>query len=337
MFSQATSPRDWKFPRDHGRHDGFKTEWWYFTGNLSDDSGRKFGYQLTFFRTAIAPVAATRPSQWAFRDLYFAHAAISDVTGQTFVFKDRMSRGRTGLAESSDKTLDVRLFDWKALLDQNAIHLQANEDSFSIDLSCTGGRAPILQGPGGINAKGRKPEQASYYYSMTRLQTTGILTLGGRQFHVKGQTWMDHEFSSNALSPEQTGWDWFGLSLADGNDLMIYRLRSRTGADDFLSGTLIKPDGTPRYLSAADISLESSKPWVSPASGAAYPQQWAVSVRGLPKFVVRSRIPGQELITSVSTKVDYFEGTAEVLNEKGNAIGEGYLEMTGYGKSLGGF
>ncbi|HWE03333.1 MAG TPA: lipocalin-like domain-containing protein [Tepidisphaeraceae bacterium] len=332
-FSQAVAPREWAFPRDHGRHDSFKTEWWYFTGNLRDDAKREFGYQLTFFRTAVAPVTPRRPSPWAFHDLYFAHAAITDVAGQTFVFKDRLSRGRAGLAESSDTTLDVRLLDWKAILDRGAIRLQANEDSFSIDLSCAGGRGPVLQGPGGINAKGRRPEQASYYYSMTRLKTTGTLTLGGKQFHVHGDTWMDHEFSSNALSADQTGWDWFGLSLADGNDLMIYRLRNRAGDADFLSGTIIQPDGTPRYLSARDISLRPSKPWVSPASGSAYPQEWAVSVRGMSQLTVRTRIPGQELITTASTKVDYFEGSADVLNSTGSMIGEGYLEMTGYGRN----
>lgn len=337
QFQQALSPRPWSFPRDHGRHDGFKTEWWYFTGNIADDSGRKFGYQLTFFRTSLIPAAMSRPSDWAMHDLYFAHAAISDLADQKFLFKDQLSRGRRGLAESSDKTMDVRLFDWTASMHDASIQLHAHDEHFSIDLQCNGGRGPILQGPGGVNAKGREPGQASYYYSMTRLKTDGTLVVNGKSFHVAGQSWMDHEFSSNALAADQVGWDWVGLSLADGNDLMIYRLRNRAGGTDYLSGTLIKPDGRPVYLSARDITLVPSRPWSSPASGAAYPQEWKMSVTGLQKFVVKSRMPGQELNTAASTRVDYFEGSAEVVDEHGRPIGEGYLEMTGYGKSLGSF
>jgi len=336
-FQQALAPRTWSFPRDHGRHDGFKTEWWYFTGNLVDESGRTFGYQLTFFRTSLIPTATSRPSGWAMHDLYFAHAAISDIANQKFLFKDQLSRGRAALAESSDETMSVRLLDWTATMTDASIDLHARDEHFSIDLQCHDGRGPILQGPGGVNAKGREPGQASYYYSMTRLKTSGVLTIDGKQFHVTGHSWMDHEFSSNALSADQVGWDWVGLSLADGNDLMIYRLRNRAGGADYLSGTLIKPDGTPVYLSAHDITLEPSNPWTSPASGAAYPQQWKMSVTGLQKFVVRSRMVGQELNTSASTKVDYFEGSAEVVDTEGRIIGEGYLEMTGYGKSLGKF
>ena len=181
QFKQATVPLAWSFPRDHGRHDGFKTEWWYFTGNLADEAGRKFGYQLTFFRTSLIPTAASRPSAWAMHDLYFAHAAISDIAEQKFVFKDHLSRGRAGLAESSDQKMDVRLLDWTATMDDGKIHLSARDAQFSIELQCQDGRGPILQGPGGINAKGREPGQASYYYSMTRLKTAGTLTLAGKQ------------------------------------------------------------------------------------------------------------------------------------------------------------
>jgi predicted secreted hydrolase len=336
-FLQATHPRDWTFPRDHGRHDGFKTEWWYFTGNLSDPSGRKFGYQITFFRTSPAPLPASRPSGWALRNLYFAHAAVSDIDAQKFLFKDRLSREHAGLAFAAEQTLNVGLLDWTAALENKTAHLHAAEDAFAIDLDGAMEQPPVMQGPGGVNAKGRKPEQASYYYSMPRLQTSGTLTVGGKKFTVHGLSWMDHEFSSNALSADQVGWDWMALTLADGSDVMIYRIRNRAGAADYLSGTLIKPDRSVHYLAAADIALKPSRPWKSPISGGAYPQQWEVEVAGLPKMLVRSRMPGQELVTSASTKVDYFEGSVEIVDSGGRPIGEGYLEMTGYGQSLGGF
>jgi predicted secreted hydrolase len=335
-YKQALAPREWSFPRDHGRHDGFQTEWWYFTGNLHDASGRSFGYQLTFFRTAFAPRATTRPSPWGMTDLYFAHAAISDLKDGRFVYKDRLERGRPGSAWASDKTMDVVLLDWFVhLTDAGKVELHAKEGDFAIDLSCADGRGPILQGPGGVNPKGRRPGETSYYYSMTRLKTAGLLSVNGHAFQVDGLSWMDHEFASNSLAPEQTGWDWMGLQLFDGTDLMIYRLRSRDGSADYLSGTRITPDGKPHYLSSAEIQISGSHPWKSPESGGVYPQDWSLNIAGLEPMVVQSEMPGQELITSSSTKVTYFEGAAKVLSPKGQAVGEGYLEMTGYAHPLG--
>jgi predicted secreted hydrolase len=330
QFSRAIAPRTWSFPRDHGRHDGFKLEWWYFTGNLHDSTGRKLGYQLTFFRSAFSPGEPSRSSPWGMRDVYFAHAAVSDITGKQFFFKDRLDRARPGLAFSSDHTLDVSLLDWSATLDGDTIRLKCAEKEFSIDLQCSGGRGPILEGPGGVNAKGREPGEASYYYSMTRLKTTGTLTVNGRKFNVDGLSWMDHEFSSDAMAKSQIGWDWMGLQLNDGTDLMIYRMRSKDGASDYLSGTRITPDGQPHYLSGNQLSISGSSPWKSPASGAAYPQKWSVEITGQPKLIVGSEMTGQELITTSSTKVTYFEGAAKVSTDDGKAAGEGYLEMTGY-------
>ncbi|HWE94489.1 MAG TPA: lipocalin-like domain-containing protein, partial [Tepidisphaeraceae bacterium] len=307
-FSQAMGPREWAFPRDHGRHGGFKTEWWYFTGNLRDEAGHRFGYQLTFFRTAVAPAVAERPSPWAMRDLYFAHAAISAIDGKQFIFKDRMQRGRPGLAFASDQTLDVSLLDWSAKQLPDGIALRANEPGFGIELQCGPGRGPVLQGPGGVNAKGRERGQASYYYSMTRLPTKGTLSVGGKKFQVTGLSWMDHEFSSNALAPGQSGWDWMGLTLATGDDLMLYRIRDRNGGADYISGTRITADGVAHYLAATDITMDGVKPWKSPTTGATYPQEWKLKCAGLPGLIVRSEMAGQELITKNSTDVDYFEG-----------------------------
>jgi predicted secreted hydrolase len=328
-FRQVTAPRAWSWPRDHGRHDGFKLEWWYFTGNVHDSSGRKLGYQLTFFRSAFAPQPTSRPGGWAANDLYFAHAAVSDLSAKKFAFQDLAERGSAGLAGASDQTLDVSLLDWSCKLDGNAIRLKAADRKFAIDLTLTDGTGPVLQGPGGVNPKGPAAGQASYYYSVVRLKTTGTLRIDGNTFIIDGLSWMDHEFSSNALGPHQTGWDWVGLQMDDGSDLMIYRLRSDDGKDDFLSGTLIEPDGKPVYLSAADLTFTGNQPWHSGTSGADYPQRWSVVVRGKP-ITVQSDMPGQELITTGTTKVDYFEGSATVLDTAGHPIGAGYLEMTGY-------
>ena len=170
---------------------------------------------------------------------------------------------------------------------------------------------------------------------MTRLKTSGSLTINGHDYHVEGLSWMDHEFSSNSLSPQQTGWDWMGLQLSDGSDLMIYRIRNMEGGADYLSGTRITPDGQPHYLSAADITMTGSHPWTSPTSGGVYPQEWKLKCAGLPELIVKSAMPGQELVTTASTKVTYFEGAANVTDSNGKPAGAGYLEMTGYTKSLG--
>jgi predicted secreted hydrolase len=212
----------------------------------------------------------------------------------------------------------------------NKIHLAATEKDFAIDLQCEGGRGPILEGPGGVNIKGHEPGQASYYYSMTRLKTSGVLTVKGRQFHVDGLSWMDHEFSSDALAKNQIGWDWMGLQLDDGTDLMIYRMRDKNGSTDYLSGTRITADRKPDYLSSNDLAISGDWPWESAISHARYPQRWTVNIAGEPPLIVTSEMPGQELITTASTKVTYFEGAAKVTDEHGKPMGAGYLEMTGY-------
>lgn len=331
-FNRAIGPRDWQFPRDHGRHDRFKLEWWYFTGNLHDAAGKKFGYQLTFFRSAFSPGATSRPSAWGMSDIYFAHAAISDLDSKKFVFKDRLERARPGLAFASDQTMDVSLLDWSAKLDGDVISLSSTEKDFGLSLRCQLGRGPILQGPGGVNAKWREPGEASYYYSMTRLNTSGTLTIAGKPFTVDGQSWMDHEFSSDPMASNQIGWDWMGLQLNDGTDLMIYRMRSNDGSADYLSGTRITADAQPHYLSDHQLKITGSDVWTSPATGGKYPQKWLVNIEGHPPLTVISEMPGQELITTASTKVTYFEGAAEVRDEAGKSVGEGYLEMTGYAK-----
>jgi predicted secreted hydrolase len=334
-YLMATAPRQWSFPRDHGRHDGFKIEWWYFSGNVADDAGRKFGYQLTFFRGAIAPLASEDMTPWSVGNVYVAHAAVSDLAAGKFHYKDRLKYGFKGLATSASNTLDVSLLDWSAkLLQGDAISLNANDASFGIHLKCSDrGVGPVLEGPGGVNQKGPERGQASYYYSMPRMPTSGTIVVDGQSFHVTGQTWMDHEFSSNALGPDQIGWDWVGLTLADGRDLMVYRIRNKSAGADFVSGTLIDAAGHPKYLNGQDIALQGRSPWKSD-SGASYPQVWSLAVAGLPPLTIHSRMPGQELRTDATTKIDYFEGSCDVTTAGGQPAGEGYLEMTGYAKRM---
>jgi len=349
-YRRAVGPRDWAFPRDHGRHDGFKTEWWYLTGHLrTDEAKRHFGYQLTFFRSALTPTPQPRPSPWAATHLFLAHAAISDVTNQTFRHAERLARERQGYAHASAETMDVRLKDWSTTptADGQSIRLRAadTDKHFSLDLTTPLPLTPsspppptsprlIFQGPGGLNPKSAAPGNASYYYSLTRLPTTGAITLDATKHNVTGLSWMDREFSTSSLAPHQVGWDWIALHLRSGHDLMLYRIRNQANQTDYLSGTLVSPAGVPTYLTTADIALAPTATWTSPATKATYPSAWSIAVRGLPKFTIRTLIPDQELQTPNSTDVTYYEGAVSAKGDDGADLGEGYLEMTGYTKPI---
>jgi predicted secreted hydrolase len=308
------------------------------TGHLRErQTGRRFGYQFTIFRTALTPHPIPRESHWAVTDLYLLHAAVSDFAAGKFHAADRAQRGRPRLAFAAEDSLGVYLLDASAKLDGDVIRIRVQEADFAYDLTCTPTRQPTLQGPGGLNAKGPAKGQASYYYSWTRLKTSGRLTVAGKTFDVEGQSWMDHEFSSNALSATQAGWDWLGLHLHDGSDLMLYRLRDRQGRTDYLSGTRTDASGKATYLSASDFTFEPGEVWKSPKTGAGYPQQWRVSVKGMPSpLLIRSLMKEQEWTTPETTGVDYFEGGVDAFDESGNVVGEGYLEMTGSVKTMAG-
>jgi len=326
-YQQAIAPRDWSFPRDHGRHDGFRLEWWYFTGNLADDAGRRFGYQLTFFRSQLSPEAPKRQSPWAMNNLYFAHLALADVQSKTFFYRDITSRAREGLASASDSTLNVQLKDWSAVLTDNTTTLRAATPDFSIDLACEM-EAPVFQGPRGLSQKGPNPGQASYYYSLPTMATRGTITLHGKTFHLTGLTWMDHEFSSNLLADTQTGWDWISLQFLDGRALMIYRLRNIDGTDTRF-GSLVDQRGLVKYLRPTDIQMSGDEPAAAP-SGAQYPQHWHLRVKDLPEFDVHTLLTNCELQTGDSTKVTYYEGPIDAVDPQKKLLAKGYLEMTGY-------
>jgi predicted secreted hydrolase len=236
----------------------------------------------------------------------------------------------------------VKLLNWSAILQsqqkdsRGIIALEASGDKFSYDFNCTIAAEPILEGPGGVNAKGPLPGEASYYYSMIRMPTSGHVSIGGKTFDVAGPTWMDHEFSSNPLGADQVGWDWMGLTLDDGRDVMVYRLRNASGGSAFASATIAERDGRVKYLDGSKIHLTGSEPWRSPSTGGVYPQRWHVALDGIDAMDVRTMVTDQEMHTPNSTNVDYYEGASDVLDAGGRKMGQGYLEMTGYAKPLNG-
>ncbi|MEJ2086635.1 MAG: lipocalin-like domain-containing protein, partial [Acidobacteriota bacterium] len=230
-YTRALEPRKFFFPDDHGPHPDFRNEWWYLTGNLSSADGREFGYQFTLFRNAISPRSPERESDWATRQIFMAHFALTDVTGESFHAFERLSRGALGLAGVTTRPFRAWLEDWQIWADQEppAFRLRAGNDAVGLELDLDSAKPIVLQGDRGLSRKGREPGNASYYYSMTRMPTRGVVMLGLESYAVQGSSWLDREWSSSALEPTQSGWDWFALLLSDGLDLMIYQLRTRTG------------------------------------------------------------------------------------------------------------
>lgn len=340
-FRLAEEGYRYEFPRDHGAHEAFRTEWWYYTGHLETAEGRRFGFELTFFRRGIEPdQIETRPSRWSVDQLYLAHLAVTDVTGQRFHFRDRISRAGLGRAGADATHLKVWLDQWRAespgQSDQQ--QLNAKADDIALSLTLNPAKPLVIHGERGISKKGAAAGQTSHYYSFTHLKTAGTLTLGTETFRVTGTSWMDHEFGSADLSPELVGWDWFSIHLTDNRELMIYRLRRADGSSDpASSGTLVLADGRTHHLSASDIQLTPLNTWTSPTSKATYPSRWQVSIPSLGiSLNLTPLLVDQELRTGRSTQVTYWEGAVDVSGtEQGQPVlGKGYIELTGYAERI---
>ena len=327
-YARALEPREFRFPADHGPHPEFRTEWWYYTGNLETAEGRRFGFQLTFFRSALAPEMPARESAWPTRQAWLDHFTVSDLQSVTFRSFERWGRGALGLAGAQGEPFRVWLKDWR--VEGQPMRLVASEDGVGIDLVLQQGKPPVLQGERGLSRKSAEPGNASYYYSLTRMPAAGTVRIGKERLAVTGSAWMDREWSTSSLGRNQVGWDWFSLQLSDGWDLMLYQLRKKDGtADPSSSGTLISPTGESRPLKISDFEIEGIGEWRSPRSGARYPERW------------RLRIPSEELDLTVQPALAdqeldvsfrYWEGAVDVEGtHRGRPIqGRGYVELTGY-------
>jgi len=334
-YARALEPRPFDFPRDHGPHPDFRTEWWYVTGNLTSEAGRDYGFQLTIFRNALAPAPPESPSAWATNQAYMAHFTVTDVQAGTFRAYERFARGAAGLAGAEAEPLRVWLEDWSLEATGPStfpLELEADHGDTALHLRLDRGKPAVPQGDRGLSQKGPEPGNASFYYSLTRMPAEGTLVLGPDTVAVSGAAWLDREWSTSALAEGQVGWDWFALQLDDGWDLMIYRLRRADGSADALSdGVLVDPEGLRVPLEwGRDVTMESTGTWTSPIDGTVYPSGWRIRVpdRGW-ALAVTPRIPDQELDVSFR----YWEGAVQVsgAGEGGLPVeGRGYVELTGY-------
>jgi predicted secreted hydrolase len=331
-FARAVAPRPLDFPANHGPHPDFRTEWWYYTGNLQTADGRHIGFQLTFFRVALAPSAEPRASAWATRQLYFAHFAVTDTANSRFHAFSRTARGALGVAGAEAAPFRVWVEGWSAEGAGASPRLRASEGDVALDLELAATKPVVLQGERGLSRKGPEPGNASFYYSFTRMPARGIVRLGTETLAVTGEAWMDREWSTSGLGADLQGWDWFALQLADGRELMIYLLRRRDGTlDPFSAGTLVTADGATRPLALGDVSVETLAHWTSPASGVRYPARWRLTVPSAElRLEIEPRLADQEL--RVNTR--YWEGAVAVTGMAGvwSIKGRGYVELVGYGE-----
>ena len=340
-FSQVTENCRLSFPVDHGPHPGYRTEWWYYTGNLSDTHNRRFGFQLTFFRVGLQPPGKRQSwpepaSSWRSDQIYLAHAALTDIDGKRHLQAERTARPVLSMAGAdwTGDALTLHLHGWQAVIAPGRHQLKADTDDFGLALDLTPIKAAVLHGDGGYSRKGQAPERASCYYSFTRLEAAGSLTVGDSRHQVQGSAWMDHEFSTAPLQPGLTGWDWFSLQLSDQTEVMVYLLRDKGGGPNpASSGTLVLAAGQTRHLQSGDITLKPVSFWTSPHTGARYPVRWQLSIASRQlDLEVAANFADQEMRTPRSTNVVYWEGSVSAAGTQGDKSvrGVGYVELTGY-------
>ena len=322
-FARAFSVRPFRFPADHGPHPGYRNEWWYLTGNLDGPDGEAFGFQATFFRIALYPGSVESPSAWRTGQVWMAHAALTDLSAGEHIADERFARQGVELAGAEAQPFRVWLEDWMLEDEGGAWRLRLPAEGFGLDLALEPVTPVILQGEQGLSRKSAAPGNASYYYSIPRFEVNGRIDRGGDEVPVTGLAWLDREWSTSALGPDQAGWDWFSLQLNDGRNLMYYRLRTKGGgADPHSAGSLSDGTGLLRTLGATDVQLRPLGHWQG------YPVEWRLHLRGEPNaWRVRALLRDQEMDLSVR----YWEGAVEVLSDAdGTSLGRGYLELSGY-------
>ena len=366
-FARAFRSREFEFPQDHLAHPEFKHEWWYLTGNLSTSTGDRMGYQLTLFRIGLKPEekiiktkdyvsSVTEPSDtqrqsnWRSNHIYMGHLAITDVTNQKFYHYEKFSRGVMGLAGSEliktgiqqqngaeATAINIWLEDWTISSHGETtfpLSVKAKKGDVAIELTLDPVKPVVYHGYEGLSQRGRKQGNASYYYSITRLDSKGKISIKDQTFNVTGSSWFDREWSTSTLEKQQVGWDWFALQLNDGRDFMFYKLRRNDNSmDRYSNGTIVYKNGETQYLNVEDVDLEETDFWQSPHSNVSYPSAWKIKI---PKENLELTVEPFMLDQENNLTVRYWEGTVKVTGiqhndrNKEQVSGFGYVELAGY-------
>ena len=340
-WQRAVPGYRFEFPQDHFSHPAFQTEWWYYTGNVETAEGRRFGFELTFFRQGV-PEQPTGDSPWDIDHLYLAHLALSDLEGNRFFKTERLNRAGPGLAGVAAEqgriwngNWEVRWLEPSEPLGRQ--RLRAIAEEFELEFELTPAKPPVIHGRDGVSQKGEGLGKASHYVSFTRLLVEGKIGLGGERHNVAGVAWMDHEFSTGSLGRGQVGWDWMSIQLEDNSELMLYRIRREDGSTDpHSSGTYVDAEGRAERLEWTDIQMAGGRTWRSAATSGVYPVAWRVAVPSLDiELECRTSLDTQEVVAERGGP-SYWEGAVQFEGRRGGKTirGVGYLEMTGYDKPL---
>ena len=344
-YLSVTGPCHLEFPEDHGPHFGYRTEWWYYTGNLTSDNGRRYGFQFTIFRTQISPPGHEKRwpqpfSSWRTQQIYLGHLALTDISGKKHLQDEKIARSAFGLSGGTQTgaITDIFIEDWSIRITPDSHILKVAADDFNFEFYLIPEKLPVMHGDAGYSRKGSRPDQASCYYSFTRLKTKGTLSVEGKTESVSGFSWMDHEYSTAALDPGLVGWDWFSLQLSDNTEVMLYLLREKNGKiHPASSGSGVDANGKVLHLAQDDFSVNVSKTWKSRETDAVYPAHWRIQIPSLAlDLAISPNLPEQEMRTLQSTGVIYWEGSVSLTGTKqGQSLtGQGYIELTGYARSF---
>ena len=337
-----------QFPRDFGSHPDLQTEWWYITGQLQA-GGKRWGFQLTFFRSRVA-VAQALQSPLAAKQLIFAHVALSDVQARKLRHDQRMARAGLGLASASETDTHVHINDWFLQREtatgqrpEQASHYRAQlaADGFALNLEFDSTQPLLLQGLNGLSHKGPQDDQTSYYYSQPQLKVSGSIVVDGKHLPVQAsehnRAWLDHECSESIMDANAQGWDWIGMNLDDGSALTAFHLRRKTGGALWAGGSFRAPGQNAQIFGADQVHFEPLRHWVSPRTQTRYPVAWRVQTPA-GHYEVHALFDDQELDSRASTGAIYWEGLSELRrlgsNGASQIVGSGYLEMTGYAATM---
>jgi predicted secreted hydrolase len=340
-YLSVTGPCNLEFPRDHGPHSGYRTEWWYYTGNLQAASGEKYGFQLTFFRSQIRPPADLRrraqpASAWRTQQIYMAHSAISNLADKQHLQAELVARGALGMAGADrvGDTTTIFLKDWSARIGPDRHLLKVQTDEFTFEMVLTPEKPPVMHGTAGYSRKGQTADKATCYYSFSRFSTRGKLSIDENVVQVTGSAWMDHEYGTDILGSGIKGWDWFSLQLSDNTEVMVFLVKSKKGEiEPTSSATVIGQKDLKRHLHSDDFKVTVLETWKSPNSKAVYPAAWRLQI--FPEsleLMIKPNLADQEMLTIGSTGTIYWEGSVSAAGTKGGKplTGVGYIELTGY-------
>jgi len=343
-FAKAIYSYDFQFPLDHASHEDFKTEWWYFTGNLEDEKGHSFGYQLTFFRNGLEPVlegaeeAKNLINNWQTKQIYMAHFAVTDITNKKFYSFEKFARKSLNQAGARLNPYKIWVKDWSAQVSSKAkpnevfpLVLRANDKNISLKLKLIPVKPVTLQGLEGLSQKSSGAGNASYYYSISKLLTKGKIQLGGDIYKVKGYSWFDREFSTSSLGDTLIGWDWFALQLSNNVEIMYYRLRDQSNKTDMVhsSGVIIDAEGEKHQFTAQDIIMENTEKYKSSFTNAEYPVSWDMEI---PKINLKVKLKPALKEQEHQLSYPYYEGAVQLAGHFADAevTGKGYMELVGY-------